>query len=592
MFAPSSTSVLKRVGIDAFFLGEKVGIRMGTGASRLSGVSHDRLLQATRQPRAFFDELFQVFLKHITPKDLLALSNPSECQKYVFVMADAIQSTFQSLKISTTKDKRGVILFQKTGSLTADSALHRDNCVAVAYFYIRLFQIIGAIMLTCVDNPKASAVRGVYDVRSDVVVRPPQKGLQFYRGGAKFPLNGVFDGNDKLVGHTSIMFNTKTDKIITNLQELTGREIFKNHILKVPIKDIQKTNDTSYTFSIGNPDLKLNSEFNTLKEGLTSKMNEINDNLPMKTIYATYDSTKRAWLVDSKPLVDFLYNYIVNIVKVLLGQLKPSEVDKIFSGRNNYGYKAPGVAAGPGIRRDSVGSIQALSTQSLQDLLSNKDFNQVSLCVARGIQLLGADSMQHVQKVLHSDICKTKLGTTPKSLPTDKLANYEPLRVLDQLYYDKPSSTVRDGAKVGSSIGVGNQAEYDDFLKKMSELFGSSKEGATTVEKFEGISVKPRCTKTRDSTLEIKEPAKIRKMTEAVNKMFAFQTKHTQEMYKFIQTRIVIYRADKGFAIHPSLMVGGVDALNQLAKEVRAKLVNYYSTCEGTYKTAAADAQA
>ena len=136
---------------------------MGTGASKLRGVSHERLLQATRQPRDFFDELFQIFLKYITPADLLALSNPDGCKKYIFIMADAIQHTFDTLKISTTKDKRGTILFQRTDELIKDSALHRDNCVAVAYFFIRLFQILGAIMLTCVDTPRASAFRGVYD---------------------------------------------------------------------------------------------------------------------------------------------------------------------------------------------------------------------------------------------------------------------------------------------------------------------------------------------------------------------------------------------------------------------------------------------
>jgi hypothetical protein len=208
--------------------------------------------------------------------------------------------------------------------------------------------------------------------------------------------------------------------------------------------------------------------------------------------------------------------------------------------------------------------------------------------------LLGADSINQIQKVVHSDICKTKLDNSPKALPVDgnKLATYEPVRVLDQLYYDKPSSTIRDGTRIGSSIQVGNQTEYSDFLKKMSALFGSvAKEGASSVNKFEEITIKTKCTKTKGSTVEIKEPAKIRKLTEAVSKLFAFQTKHTQEMYKFIQARLIIYHPTKGFAIHPSLLVGGVDSLNKLTVDVRQRLVNYYSMCEETYKVAAADAQ-
>ncbi len=549
---------------------------MGTGASRLSGVSHDRLLQSTRQPREFFDELFQIFLKYITPDDLLKLSNPSECQKYVFVMADAIQSTFDALKLTTTKDKRGVILFQKTSELIKDSALHRDNCVAVAYFYIRLFQILGAIMLTCVDTPKASAVRGVYDVRGETAVRAPQAGPRFFRGGA-LKDSEYFKG-----------FSTYGDSI---------RYSFKKSIIP-PVKD--KLFDYTLNIpidSIENDDMIKIGSITLIKELYVKNANEsnykklieeINTNTPK---YVSIQSLKKK----GSTVKSFFDGYINAIGNVLVGKYEVGYIKRLFGKQEEYGYdyKAPDIAAGPGVRRNSVGSIQALSTQYIQDLLKNKDYNQVSLCVARGIQLLGADSIHQVQKVVHSDICKTKLDNSPKALPVDgnKLATYEPVRVLDQLYYDKPSSTVRDGSKVGSTIQVSNQAEYNDFLKKMNALFGTVKEGTTSVNKFEDITISPKCKKTKGSSIEIKEPAKIRKLTEAVSKLFAFQSKHTQEMYKFIQARLIIYHPTKGFAIHPSLLVGGVDSLNKLTVDVRQRLVNYYSMCEETYKVAAADVQ-
>lgn len=574
---------------------------MGTGASKLRGVSHERLLQATRQPRAFFDELFQIFLKHITPADLLALSNPDGCKKYIFIMADAIQHTFDTLKISTTKDKRGTILFQRTDELIKDSALHRDNCVAVAYFFIRLFQILGAIMLTCVDTPSAS-FRGVYDVRYEGTERRPGAAPGFYpigRGGGKYTnypfFNNVFDGSNKLTGYPAVAFSTQTEKIITDLYAFSGnKEIFRNHILKISIKNVVKESDTSYEFDIGNPDLILKSEFNAIKDNLTSLMKDIKNVLSLKSIHTTYDSTKRAWMVDSKTLHGFIHDYIVNIVKVLLGTLKVSGIEKIFSGvQNNVGHRIPG-AAGV-VRRNSVGSIQALSSQYIQDLLQKDAYNQVSLCVARGIQLLGVDSINQVQKIVRSDICKTKLDNSPKALPIDgqKLATYDPVRVLDQLYYDKASSSVRstDAAKISSTIQISDQERYNEFLKTMHSLFGKLKDG-DKVNKFEEITIAPKCSGTKGTPLVIQTPAKIRGLTEAVGKMFDYQTKHTQEMYNFIKTRLVLYNPTKGgISIHPSLLVGGVDALNRLGAEVREKLVKYYSFCETTYKTAAENAQ-
>ena len=334
---------------------------------------------------------------------------------------------------------------------------------------------------------------------------------------------------------------------------------------------------------------------NISKEKYASILENINRNVYKKLYITKQNNTWKITNVNVRynTMNGFFGTYGSKISRVLYAGEKVDVINQIFSkDQNDAQVQVPGAI---GVRRNSVGSIQALSSQYLQDLLQKKDYNQVSLCVARGIQLLGADSINQVQKIVHSDICKTKLDNSPKALPIDgqKLATYDPVRVLDQLYYDKASSSVRstNAAKISSTIQISDQERYNEFLKTMHSLFGKLKDG-DNVNKFEEITIAPKCSGTKGTPLVIQTPAKIRGLTEAVGKMFDYQTKHTQEMYNFIKTRLVLYNPTKGgISIHPSLLVGGVDALNRLGAEVREKLVKYYSFCETTYKTAAENAQ-
>jgi hypothetical protein len=181
---------------------------MGAGTSKTglvtsNKISRQRLLEMTQQPRVFIDEVFNAMVTKLTPKDLLALSNPSECKKAIFVMKDAIDATFRKLRIRPQKDKSSGILYYSlidelvpqgdsksvgfrlgsstvssapplagsTNKFSVDAEEYYGHCLDLAYFYIRIFQIFGALAITVADNSKAGSTSSMGYVKG------PERGI-------------------------------------------------------------------------------------------------------------------------------------------------------------------------------------------------------------------------------------------------------------------------------------------------------------------------------------------------------------------------------------------------------------------------------
>ena len=56
---------------------------MGASQSIPSTLSRQKVFDLTRDTRATMDVILDYMLKEITVRDFLALSNPTECKKYV-----------------------------------------------------------------------------------------------------------------------------------------------------------------------------------------------------------------------------------------------------------------------------------------------------------------------------------------------------------------------------------------------------------------------------------------------------------------------------------------------------------------------------
>jgi hypothetical protein len=131
---------------------------MGAGQSIPSTLTREKVFELTKSTRGLMDVLLEYMLKELTVRDFLALSNPTECKKYVIFMANNLYKYFYELQIVPTKDKKGLIAFRPVKELVNppenDEQERQSLCLTLAYFYTRIFQIYGALALTLLDDSK------------------------------------------------------------------------------------------------------------------------------------------------------------------------------------------------------------------------------------------------------------------------------------------------------------------------------------------------------------------------------------------------------------------------------------------------------
>lgn len=129
---------------------------MGAGQSNIID-QHADILKQTKNTREIVNSIFTFMNNEVALKDFYKLTSPDECKKYLIVMTDFLDKVFSRLQLVPIKDKKGVIFFRKYEELKddKDSDLNRikqANCLLLAFFYIRIFQIYGALALSVLDE--------------------------------------------------------------------------------------------------------------------------------------------------------------------------------------------------------------------------------------------------------------------------------------------------------------------------------------------------------------------------------------------------------------------------------------------------------
>jgi len=105
-------------------------------------------------------------LSELNIRDFYKMSNPSECKKYVMFLGSKLDKTFYDLDIAPEFKDGGRIFFRPYANfehLSNEKKLERQStCIFVAYYYIRIFQIYGALALTLLEDVNATTSSGLY----------------------------------------------------------------------------------------------------------------------------------------------------------------------------------------------------------------------------------------------------------------------------------------------------------------------------------------------------------------------------------------------------------------------------------------------
>ena len=137
---------------------------MGAAASS-GGISRQSVYQETTTTREVLNTAFNYMIKELNVSDFYKLSNPRECAKYVLFLANKIDESFYKLDLVPTFKDGGRIFFRPIKQLQEpkeDEKTERQSlCVFLSYFFIRVFQIFGAISMTLHDDIAVVSKSGV-----------------------------------------------------------------------------------------------------------------------------------------------------------------------------------------------------------------------------------------------------------------------------------------------------------------------------------------------------------------------------------------------------------------------------------------------
>ena len=587
---------------------------MGGTFSRAVGgpVTRQQLLDATKDNRQFVQKLFQAMTAQLTQEDLLKLGDQRTCNKYVFLMADTIQKLFDQLKIQPGRDKTsGIIYFQKVEKLTERSPETKTYCLEIAYYYIRIFQIFGALALSILDDPAA----GVTLSEAGYTEPPVRTGFGFGHRpsvpGLKYAMLGGADPStmDKAARPWRLLSNDVEEKEVVNIG---GRpfDVFKfsenNDLWLIPelarhnlryensseriygkaaISLVKSTFPQQIRITITNWDLTVTSK--TQQSVINSKIAKVE-----KYIVASRPDDTSDWKVGSTSLAEAIvakFDEMLRLAEEI--ELDPRKViPAIALAKPLRAVGAPGTPGAPALYGVAAGETaqRQLQTKYILDTMKQLAGQKTtSFCVARALQLLNAPTLFSPRSITtaRSGVCLASFDKLPLSVPVagTPISRVPGLRALDQLYHDAPHLDARDG----TAVDVSDPVQYQEMLKILAAAFtGKVPAKLSTMDAI--LAKTPDCaTAAAKHYLKLTDPKAIKEVIGIVHQMFGRQLAHTRRVIQFLTKKLVyIYKEGGGtrVSLHPNILKGGISEVNKLSAEARGILIDYYKGCEDLYQ--------
>jgi len=592
--------------------------RMGGGGSKisadgfLSGLTRDRLLVATRDPRSMSDAVFTFLRDNIKINTYFPLlGRPDMCNRFVFLLAQDIQKVFEKLPVKVGT-RSGVLIFQSIDTLTKKSGVDKEitekYCQYVASLIARVFQIYSALALSIMDNETVRAIEQTAGLGAQTGV---QLGFRTQGGGAQaggymtteqeyFPMGYRVGGYGQAAGARS-------------QRQVGGSSRSQN------IEETNRLIDQAFNYTGLTKDSTSGLRYNQIKYAIPNfYVRKMEPNEPQSPNFMFIDGNRHVIEIELIFGTEFgqsNYQYKVGLIKID-GEVKPKEVpwtnagipvmkagskattsiaeavltkiitNNIYNNVIKREYKAiieakVGTGAEPesnvyGPRTGSGAASGAAmptptSLTGFYDLI-DKGARPLGLCVVRALQLLqtgpGGKPM--------TAVCQSQVLAKYGGVKSGEAATtHAGLKALNNLFFKLI------GGEAGELLTAG-QAQYETLMK----LFIDEK--GTQPTKLSSAKFKTKkCAVEKQYFISNKDVAKLTR--ESVEKLIGFQAKHTAvcanifKMMFNITGQGGVYRV---VGLHPKLYSGGEEYVEQIAAISRQALVNYYKYCEETYDMA------
>jgi hypothetical protein len=595
--------------------------------------THGQAFTQTENTRYIMDKILNYMIKQLSVRDLLQMSNPSECKKYVLFKANSIYQYFYELRIFPTKDSKGILTFRKVDDLVnpkgEQEKEHQSLCLIVAYFYTRIFQIYGALALTLIDDMNAMTSSGIMSLPlgTDARLRTPGHYVQEFNqgvggqspyesvGGVGDFYNPVRDSRPEVARDTTyslhhfkwirsyltsdysstLGFKTQFEGPSSNRGVVylkLGNDV-KNSTPRLQTRQdgtfyigISGMNNNPATLEVYTRDSSLEGiEVHTKTLSFTNQYGEkITTDQFEKTfkVESQQVNGKTTYVLkkDKSNISEYLNQYFSEITQYL------KDAIKVRKNASNSSRIAPSG------RRSEEGIASHLRLEKIiEELTKHKPLGR---CIARALELLKNDPFSKEPGMSH--ICSATFAENKRMgvvKPGAPLSDDPGLFALANLFYDtvtmgSPHLTIGEKEVDGTT----SMQQYIAFMTKLAKQYTMDKGPRTADEYKKGLSSivdsrdKELCSTTGDISLSRTTTAKVQ---EIVKSMFDAQVKHSSECFKIIKMLFnITYDKATGkpisIKLHDDLISKGFPELDRINRLARELLVNYYSNCEDKYR--------
>ena len=557
------------------------------GSKEKTMPTREEMLRVTDDGKYFIEHAFFFMSSQMNMRDFLLMVQPARCSEMIFLTAKALETSFQKYKIAPSRGKDGFVYFKKIddfkgrcrGQMT-DSSTY-SVCVTIAMFYVRIFQIYGALSLTILDVDPLyyQQVGGVYTGGEEDEIAEQHGAYSATQKGGKLRIDDVL----------SVDF-----EILRNYVSITSDEnYYKFDGTQYPIylnRNIDPLSDSRAAVTLELPrragqkkapsiefNLKIEKGPNTYVfllsdfKGLEKDINLLPAEIGRSIRFTKGQGIGSGYTWHGLSIPKALERKVLDIVKNLgISDYKDGAKDGVNGQRDKEIDRQRYLAGEKGVK-------ESLQTAALWSIFTDRKYTK-SHCVARAIQLVSSAALEKsVPPQIYSSICNEKFLSGSGSLPGagQSILKEKGIFVLHQLFYDTLN-------QITPIVGDQTRSKYENLRKVMALVFLNNPE--TSINQ---IADKASGTYCKDSkkgkTILVRDKELIVDLRNQARDMLLLQITHTAQVVNLLKELFILEKG-KPVTLNPKLVEGGLGAVNVVADKARVLLVNYYGTCESKYQ--------
>ena len=566
------------------------------GSKEKTMPTREEMLRVTDDGKYFIEHAFFFMSSQMNMRDFLLMVQPARCSEMIFLTAKALETSFQKYKIAPSRGKDGFVYFKKIddfkgrcrGQMT-DSSTY-SVCVTIAMFYVRIFQIYGALSLTILD------VDPLYYQQLGGAYLQDGDGAYLQDGGGAYSAtqNGAYSATQqggKLRADDVLFVDFE---ILRNYISMTSDEnYYKFDGTQYPIylnRNIDPLSDSRAAVTLELPrragqkkapsiefNLKIEKGPNTYVfllsdfKGLEKDINLLPAEIGRSIRFTKGQGIGSGYTWHGLTIPKALERKVLDIVKNLgISDYKDGAKDGVNGQRDKEIDRQRYLAGEKGVK-------EPLQTAALWSIFTDRKYTK-SHCVARAIQLVSSAALEKsVPPQIYSSICNEKFLSGSGSLPGagQSILKEKGIFVLHQLFYDTLN-------QITPIVGDQTRSKYENLRKVMALVFLNNPE--TSINQ---IADKASGTYCKDSkkgkTILVRDKALIVDLRNQARDMLLLQITHTAQVVNLLKELFILEKG-KPVTLNPKLVEGGLGAVNVVADKARVLLVNYYGTCESKYQ--------